>query len=56
MSLSYEGITNFIVGIGFLPLRDFLADGEDRGQGRVFYVFAAVLLVVYLTWSWAYKA
>jgi SP family facilitated glucose transporter-like MFS transporter 3 len=40
-----KGIVNFLVGLGFLPLRDFLA-GDDVGkQGRVFYVFAGVLLL-----------
>lgn len=27
----------------FLPLRDFLSDGDVEKEGRVFYVFAALL-------------
>ncbi|KAF8589928.1 general substrate transporter [Ramaria rubella] len=48
-------IANFVVGIGFLPLRNLLSGGDINRQGGVFYVFAAILLAVYLAWSKAYK-
>ena len=37
------GIANFLVGLVFLPLRNFLSDGDPDKEGRVFYVFAALL-------------
>ena len=37
------GVANFLVGLVFLPLRNFLADGDVNKEGRVFYVFAAML-------------
>ncbi len=37
------GIANFLVGLVFLPLRNFLAQGDPMREGRVFYVFAALL-------------
>jgi hypothetical protein len=40
------GITNFLVGLVFLPLRNFLAGGDPLKEGKVFYVFAAILFVV----------
>jgi hypothetical protein len=39
-----SGIVNFWVGLIFLPLRDLLAGNDVRKQGRVFYVFAAMLI------------
>ncbi|KAF8502449.1 general substrate transporter [Gautieria morchelliformis] len=54
IALSLNWIANFFVGIGFIPLRDFLAGEDDHRNGRVFYVFAAILLAVYLAWSKAY--
>ncbi|KAH9946362.1 general substrate transporter [Epithele typhae] len=47
-ALSSVGLTlnwtaNFLVGLVFLPLRNFLADGDPLKEGRVFYVFAAML-------------
>lgn len=43
--LPFLGIANFIVGLIFLPLRNFLAWGDPLREGRVFYVFAAALAV-----------
>lgn len=43
--LPFPGIANFIVGLIFLPLRNFLAWGDPLREGRVFYVFAAALAV-----------
>ena len=39
----YTGIINFFVGLIFLQLRNLLAGGDPMKEGRVFYVFAAVL-------------
>ncbi|KAL1732920.1 general substrate transporter [Schizophyllum commune] len=43
IGLSLNWIVNFIVGLIFLPLRNFLSGGDPEKEGRVFYVFAAVL-------------
>lgn len=39
------GVTNFFVGLIFLPLRSFLSGEDPLKEGRVFYVFAGVLMV-----------
>ncbi|KAF8510220.1 general substrate transporter [Hysterangium stoloniferum] len=56
IALSLNWIANFLVGIGFLPLRNYLAGGEADREGRVFYVFGAILLVVYILWAKAYMS
>lgn len=38
-------MANFVVGLIFLPLRNLLASGDAMKEGRVFYVFAAVLSI-----------
>ncbi|OJT14181.1 hypothetical protein TRAPUB_9292 [Trametes pubescens] len=43
VGLSLNWIANFLVGLVFLPLRDFLSNGDAEKEGRVFYVFAALL-------------
>ena len=43
-----KGVCNFIVGVSFLPLRNFLSGGETEYEGRVFYLFGSLLLVTYL--------
>jgi len=43
VALSLNWITNFVVGIIFLPMRNFLSGGDMLKEGRVFYVFAAML-------------
>ncbi|KAI0670661.1 general substrate transporter [Trametes maxima] len=43
VGLSLNWIANFLVGLVFLPLRDFLSHGDESKEGRVFYVFAALL-------------
>ena len=43
-----KGIFNFIVGLSFPPLRNFLSGGEVDYEGRVFYLFGSLLLVSYL--------
>ncbi|RPD65842.1 general substrate transporter [Lentinus tigrinus ALCF2SS1-7] len=43
IGLSLNWIANFLVGLVFLPLRNLLSHGEPDKEGRVFYVFAALL-------------
>ncbi|KAH9857800.1 general substrate transporter [Lenzites betulinus] len=43
VGLSLNWTANFLVGLVFLPLRDFLSHGDVEKEGRVFYVFAALL-------------
>ncbi|KZT03566.1 general substrate transporter [Laetiporus sulphureus 93-53] len=43
VALSLNWIANFIVGLVFLPLRNLLAQDDPDKEGRVFYVFAAML-------------
>ncbi|KAI0747840.1 general substrate transporter [Daedaleopsis nitida] len=43
VGLSLNWVANFLVGLVFLPLRNLLADGDPLKEGRVFYVFAALL-------------
>lgn len=35
---------NLFVGLGFLPLRDWLSGGDPSGEGTVFYLFAVISL------------
>lgn len=42
-NVELTGITNFFVGLIFLPLRNFLSDGDMLKEGRVFYIFVAAL-------------
>lgn len=41
IALSVNWIINFFIGLGFLPLREWLTE-HGRGAGTVFYFFAAV--------------
>jgi len=43
VGLSLNWIINFFVGLIFLQARNLLAHGDSMKEGRVFYVFAAVL-------------
>jgi len=43
IALSLNWITNFFVGLTFLPLRDWLSGGSAAKEGRVFYLFAILL-------------
>ncbi|CDO69032.1 hypothetical protein BN946_scf184834.g39 [Trametes cinnabarina] len=43
VALSLNWVANFLVGLVFLPLRDFLSHGDPLKEGRVFFVFAALL-------------
>ncbi|KAI6109962.1 general substrate transporter [Pisolithus sp. B1] len=55
MALSVNWIMNFVVGLVFLSLRNFLANGDPTKEGRVFYVFAGALLCSSLAFSKFYK-
>ena len=46
LALSLNWIANFIVGLVFLPLRNLLSGGDAGKEGRVFFVFAVVLLIM----------
>jgi MFS transporter, SP family, solute carrier family 2 (facilitated glucose transporter), member 3 len=52
---NYVGIANFFVGLVFLPLRNALAGGDPMKEGRVFYVFAALLLSTAFALSRVYR-
>jgi len=54
IALSLNWITNFVVALFFLPLRDFLSRG-DSGAGRVFYVFGVAFSLVYFAFTRVYK-
>ncbi|KAF9646837.1 general substrate transporter [Thelephora ganbajun] len=55
IALSMNWVCNFIVGLSFLPLRNFLSGGEAEYEGRVFYLFGTLLLVSYLVLYRLYK-
>ena len=55
IALSLNWIVNFLVGLAFLPLRKFLSGGDPSKQGRVFWVFAAILTVSMFVVSRALK-
>ncbi|KAG0705332.1 general substrate transporter [Suillus ampliporus] len=55
VGLSLNWTANFIVGLIFLPLRNFLANGDPMKEGRVFYVFAAALFCSTLWFSKLYR-
>ena len=56
ISLSLHWIVNFFVGLGFLPLREWLTDEHGRGSGTVFYCFAAVTGVATVLFLRVYDA
>ncbi|KAI0698474.1 general substrate transporter [Cytidiella melzeri] len=43
VGLSLNWTANFLVGLVFLPLRNLLAQGDPMKEGRIFYLFAAML-------------
>ncbi|KAJ7168129.1 general substrate transporter [Mycena crocata] len=55
IALSLNWTANFIVGLVFLPLRNFLADGDAAKEGRVFYVFAVALFCSMFSLSRVYR-
>ncbi|OJA17636.1 hypothetical protein AZE42_10630 [Rhizopogon vesiculosus] len=55
VGLSLNWSVNFFVGLTFLPLRNFLANGDPMKEGRVFYLFAAVLFCSTFCFSRLYR-
>lgn len=58
LSLSLSWVTNFVVAVAFLPLRDLLSHQTShgrQGEGRVFYVFGAILATAVIGVGRAYK-
>ncbi|KAG2752118.1 general substrate transporter [Suillus brevipes Sb2] len=55
VGLSLNWSSNFVIGLIFLPLRNFLANGDPMKEGRVFYLFAAALLCSTLWFSKLYR-
>jgi MFS transporter, SP family, solute carrier family 2 (facilitated glucose transporter), member 3 len=41
--MSVNWMVNFFIGLGFLPLREWLIDEDGKGAGTVFYCFAAAM-------------
>lgn len=46
IALSLNWVVNFMVGLSFLPLRNFLSSGDPFKEGRVFLVFAFLLFAL----------
>ncbi|KAF8184964.1 general substrate transporter [Mycena galopus ATCC 62051] len=55
IALSLNWTANFLVGLVFLPLRNFLSDGEATKEGRVFYLFAVALFASMFSLSRVYR-
>ncbi|KAF8558404.1 general substrate transporter [Imleria badia] len=55
VALSLNWIINFFVGLIFLQVRNLLAHGDPMKEGRVFYVFAAVLFCSAWCFSRVYR-
>ncbi|KAF8436896.1 general substrate transporter [Boletus edulis BED1] len=55
VGLSMSWIINFFVGLVFLQVRNLLAHGDPMKEGRVFYVFAAVLFCSAWSFSRLYR-
>ncbi|KAH7889851.1 general substrate transporter [Phlebopus sp. FC_14] len=55
VGLSLNWMVNFLVGLVFLQLRNFLANGDPMKEGRVFYVFAIVLFCSTTIFSRLYR-
>ncbi|KAJ7236728.1 general substrate transporter [Mycena haematopus] len=55
IALSLNWTANFIVGLVFLPLRNFLSGGEAIKEGRVFYLFAVALFASMFSLSRVYR-
>ncbi|KAG2075925.1 general substrate transporter [Suillus decipiens] len=55
VGLSLNWSSNFVIGLIFLPLRNFLANGDPMKEGRIFYLFAAALLCSTLWFSKLYR-
>lgn len=55
INIAFSGLSNFVVGLLFLPLRDLLAGGDPSKNGRIFYVFGTMLLSLSIAWDRAYR-
>jgi len=55
VALSLNWISNFIIGMVFLPLRNLLASGDASKEGRVFYVIAGVFGISFIIFSRVYR-
>jgi hypothetical protein len=55
VALSLNWITNFGVGLMFLPMRNFLSGGDMLKEGRVFYLFVAMFSLSTLVLFKIYK-
>ncbi|KIO25151.1 hypothetical protein M407DRAFT_76061 [Tulasnella calospora MUT 4182] len=61
LALSLNWITNFVVGVGFLPLRDWLSSEDPtkpngrQGEGQIFFLFAGAFGVTALLFAKEYK-
>ncbi|KAF8197389.1 general substrate transporter [Pholiota molesta] len=42
VALSLNWIANFVVGLAFLPIRNFLSGGDMYKEGQVFYAFVVI--------------
>lgn len=56
IALSVNWIFNFFIGLGFLPLREWLIHEDGRGAGTVFYIFAAMMSVTAVIFLRVYNA
>ncbi|KAG8900222.1 hypothetical protein FRC00_013879 [Tulasnella sp. 408] len=61
LALSVNWITNFVVGVGFLPLRDWLSSEDPtkpngrKGEGQIFFLFAGAFAVTALLFAKEYR-
>jgi len=55
IGLSLNWLTNFCVALMFLPLRNYLSGGDSSREGRVFYVFAVIFSVVFVSFMKMFK-
>ncbi|KAJ7286004.1 general substrate transporter [Mycena rebaudengoi] len=55
IAISLNWTANFLVGLVFLPLRNFLAGGDVTKEGRVFYVFVVALFCSMFSLSRVYR-